>query len=157
GVRLRSARAAVGGRRHHDAHLPPVRPSWPAALPSGPLALYARDYCRARSRAPARRRRASPPDFVSMAGKKRQQYIIGVDLGGTNIVAGAITEDGTHHFGMRSIPTTSEQGAESVADRIVGLVEGVILDAMAETDAHRRDFIGIGVGAPGPLDRERGV
>ena len=92
-----------------------------------------------------------------MASKKRQRYIIGVDLGGTNIVAGAMSEDGTRHFGMRSIPTTSEQGADAVADRIVALVEGVILDALAETDAHRRDFIGIGVGAPGPLDRERGV
>ena len=92
-----------------------------------------------------------------MPSKKRQRYIVGVDLGGTNIVAGAMSEDGTQHFGMWSIPTTSELGAEAVADRIVGLAEGVILDAMAETDAHRRDFIGIGVGAPGPLDRERGV
>jgi glucokinase len=91
-----------------------------------------------------------------MASKKRR-YIVGVDLGGTNIVAGAMSDDGAHHHGMRSIPTASEQGAEGVADRIVGLVEGVILDTIAETDAHRRDFIGIGVGAPGPLDRERGV
>ncbi len=92
-----------------------------------------------------------------MASKKRQRYIVGVDLGGTNIVAGAMSEDGAHHFGMRSIPTSAEQGAESVADRIAGLIEGVILDTMAQTDAHRREFIGVGVGAPGPLDRERGV
>ena len=58
---------------------------------------------------------------------------------------------------MRSIPTTPELGAESVADRIVGLVEGVIDDTIAKTDANRGDFIGVGVGAPGPLDRERGV
>jgi glucokinase len=92
-----------------------------------------------------------------MASKKRQRYIVGVDLGGTNIVAGAMSEDGAHHFGMRAIPTSAEQGAESVADRIAGLIEGVILDTMAQTDAHRREFIGVGVGAPGPLDRERGV
>src|SRR5437868_3627655 len=92
-----------------------------------------------------------------MASKKRHRYIVGVDLGGTNIVAGAMSEDGVEHYGMRSIPTSSEQGAEAVADRIVGLVEGVILDTIAQTDAHRPDFIGVGVGAPGPLDRERGV
>ena len=92
-----------------------------------------------------------------MASKKRHRYIVGVDLGGTNIVAGAMSEDGLEHYGMRSIPTSSEQGAEAVADRIVGLVEGVILDTIAQTDAHRPDFIGVGVGAPGPLDRERGV
>ena len=87
----------------------------------------------------------------------REQYIIGVDLGGTNIVAGAMTADGTRHLAMRSIPTNSSVGDEGVADRIVGLVEGVILDSMEQTDCARRDFIGIGVGAPGPLDRERGI
>ena len=92
-----------------------------------------------------------------MASKKRKRYIVGVDIGGTNIVAGAMSEDGSEHYGMRSVPTSPDLGAESVADRIVGLVEGVILDTMAATDAHRRDFIGVGVGAPGPMDRERGV
>ena len=87
----------------------------------------------------------------------REQYIVGVDLGGTNIVAGAMTADGSRHLAMRSIPTNSFVGDEGVADRIVGLVEGVILDSMEQTDCARRDFIGIGVGAPGPLDRERGI
>jgi glucokinase len=88
---------------------------------------------------------------------KKRKYIVGVDLGGTKISAGALTDDGKHHFGMRSISTASELGAEGVADRIVGLIEGVILDTLNETDANRRDFIGIGIGAPGPLDREKGI
>jgi glucokinase len=92
-----------------------------------------------------------------MASKKRKQYIVGVDLGGTNFVAGALSEDGSESYGMRSIPTAPELGAEAVADRIVGLVEGVILDTIAATNANRRDFIGVGVGAPGPMDRENGV
>ena len=87
----------------------------------------------------------------------RQQYIIGVDLGGTNIVAGVMTTDGSRHLAMRSITTNSAAGDEAVAERIVGLVEGVILDAIGETGATRADFIGIGVGAPGPLDREHGI
>ena len=52
-----------------------------------------------------------------MGTKKRQQYIIGVDLGGTNIVVGAMSADGKQHFAMRSIPTSPESGAEGVADR----------------------------------------
>src|SRR3954471_1056180 len=92
-----------------------------------------------------------------MPTKKRQQYIIGVDLGGTNIVVGAMSADGKHHFAMRSIPTSVDSGAEGVADRIVGLIEGVILDTIAQTNAHRSDVIGVGIGAPGPLDRERGL
>src|SRR5437764_13230142 len=92
-----------------------------------------------------------------MGTKKRQQYIIGVDLGGTNIVVGAMSADGKQHFAMRSIPTSAESGAEGVADRIVGLIEGVILDTIAETDASRSDVLGVGIGAPGPLDREQGI
>jgi len=92
-----------------------------------------------------------------MATKKRPQYIVGVDLGGTNIVVGAMSADGKHHHAMRSIPTSAEAGADGVADRIVGLIEGVILDTIAQTDASRRDFLGVGIGAPGPLDREKGI
>ena len=92
-----------------------------------------------------------------MPTKKRHEYIIGVDLGGTNIVVGAMSADGKHHYAMRSIPTSPEQGAEAVADRIVGLIEGVILDTIAQTKAQRRDFVGVGIGAPGPLDREKGL
>jgi len=92
-----------------------------------------------------------------MATKKRQKYIIGVDLGGTNIVVGAMSADGKHHCAMRSVPTATESGAEGVADRIVGLIEGVILDTIAQTSAGRSDFIGVGIGAPGPLDREKGL
>lgn len=87
----------------------------------------------------------------------RTQYIVGVDLGGTNIVAGALTVDGARNFAMRSIPTNSGVGDEGVVDRIVGLVQSVILDTIDQTNATHRDFIGIGVGAPGPLDRERGI
>ena len=39
-------------------------------------------------------------------------------------------------------------GSDAVVDRIVSLIEGVILDTIAETGASRRDFIGIGIGAP---------
>jgi glucokinase len=95
-----------------------------------------------------------------MATKKRQasqQYIVGVDLGGTNIVVGAMSADGTQSYAMRSVPTSSELGADGVADRIVAVIEGVILDTLAQTDASRRDFIGVGIGAPGPLDREHGI
>ncbi|PYP66195.1 MAG: transcriptional regulator, partial [Gemmatimonadetes bacterium] len=42
-------------------------------------------------------------------------------------------------------------------DRIVGLIEGVILDTIAQTNAHRSDVIGVGIGAPGPLDRDKGL
>ena len=46
------------------------------------------------------------------------RYIVGVDLGGTNIVCGAMPEDGSREIAMRSQPTYAEQGVEIVVDRI---------------------------------------
>lgn len=92
-----------------------------------------------------------------MPAKQRRQYIIGVDLGGTNIVVGAMSADGRHHHAMLSIPTSAEVGADGVADRIVGLIEQVIESTIEETGAARRDILGVGIGAPGPFDREKGV
>jgi glucokinase len=84
-------------------------------------------------------------------------YVIGVDLGGTKISGGAVSLDGSRTAGVRSIATQPELGAEGVVDRIIGLIEGVIADTMQQTGAARTDFVGIGIGAPGPLDRENGI
>jgi len=92
-----------------------------------------------------------------MGLRKRQQYIIGVDLGGTNIIAGALSVDGKRHLAMQSVPTNAESGAEGVADRIIDVIESVMRDTITETKAKKSDFIGVGVGAPGPLDREKGL
>ncbi len=87
----------------------------------------------------------------------REQFIVGIDLGGTNIAAGAMPTDGTREIAMRMIPTLSENGAEAVVDRIAALVEDVIRETQNETGAERSDFLGVGIGSPGPLDRARGV
>ena len=92
-----------------------------------------------------------------MGARKRQRYIIGVDLGGTNIVAGAMPEDGSREIAMRSEPTRADQGADAVVDRIARMIETVIAETIAETGAKRDDFAGVGIGSPGPLDRERGI
>lgn len=88
----------------------------------------------------------------------RTKYLVGVDLGGTNIGAGALAEDGSGDVvALRSEPTRADQGAESVVDRMVRMIDTVIAETIAQTGAKRDDVIGIGVGAPGPLDRERGI
>lgn len=89
--------------------------------------------------------------------KARTRYILGVDLGGTNIVAGAMPEDGSRELAIHSEPTHPERGSEAVVDRIVSMLAQVISEVIAKYDAKPQDFLGVGVGAPGPLDRERGV
>jgi glucokinase len=87
----------------------------------------------------------------------RSKYLVGVDLGGTNIVAGALAEDGSDVVALRSEPTRADQGADAVVDRIVRMIDTVIAETIAHAGAKREDVIGVGVGAPGPLDRERGI
>jgi glucokinase len=87
----------------------------------------------------------------------RSKYVIGVDLGGTNIVVGAMPEDGNREIGIRQEDTPTAAGADAVVECIVSMIEGVIADAISNAGAERSDFIGLGIGAPGPLDRERGV
>ncbi len=87
----------------------------------------------------------------------KAQYIVGVDLGGTNIVVGAMPVDGSREYALRSQPTAAEQGADAVIDRIVRMILDVIEATSAETGASRKDFLGIGIGSPGPIDRGRGV
>ena len=87
----------------------------------------------------------------------REQFIVGIDLGGTNIAAGVMPTDGTREIAMRMVPTRAEEGAEAVSDRIAALVEDVIAQTQVETGAERTDFLGVGIGSPGPLDRARGL
>ena len=89
--------------------------------------------------------------------RTRPQYIVGVDLGGTNIVVGAMPEDGSRELGVRSESTHAERGAEAVVDRIVSMIAQVISDVIAKHGAKPQDFLGVGIGAPGPLDRENGI
>jgi glucokinase len=87
----------------------------------------------------------------------KERYIIGVDLGGTNIVAGAMPLDGSREIAMRTAPTLADGGADAVVERIAAMIEEVIAQTISETGAERTDFLGVGIGSPGPLDREKGI
>jgi glucokinase len=85
------------------------------------------------------------------------KYVLGVDLGGTNIVVGAIPDDGGEDVGVRVEDTPTAAGADAVVDRIVSMIERVIEEAIVFKGAKREHFVGVGIGAPGPLDRKNGV
>lgn len=85
------------------------------------------------------------------------KFVIGVDLGGTKLAVGAMTTNGTREYAFLNQLTHAEQGADAVADRMAALIETVITQTCAETGATRADFLGIGIGAPGPLRRDDGV
>ena len=79
------------------------------------------------------------------------RYIVGIDVGGTNIVVGTVAADGSELLGLVSEPTFAEQGPDAVVDRIVKLAKASMAAAKG------KDIAGVGIGSPGPLDTKRGV
>lgn len=92
-----------------------------------------------------------------MAVPADKRWIVGVDVGGTNIVVGLIPIQGGGVLGRRTLPTDSVRGAKFVVDRIIAVVEEAISDVTFSFGGSRDDIAGIGIGSPGPLDRETGT
>jgi glucokinase len=79
------------------------------------------------------------------------RYVVGIDLGGTNIVVGTLAEDGSELLGLVSEPTLPDQGGDAVIARIVKLARA----SMAQ--AKGKEIVGVGIGSPGPLDTKTGI
>ena len=79
------------------------------------------------------------------------RYIIGVDLGGTQLRAALADEHGTLYNEIRVL-TEADEGPAAVIDKIVDCIERVrgALPSGAE-------LAGVGIGSPGPLDPFRGI
>ena len=77
---------------------------------------------------------------------------IGVDLGGTNIKAGLIAEDG-EVIRRHRVTTDAHLGPRGVADRICGACR----ELLATADQRGAAVRGVGVGSPGTIDIESGV
>jgi len=81
-----------------------------------------------------------------------KKYSIGVDLGGTNIVSAIVNYQGKIVNRLK-VPTLAERGKETTIKRIMETIhENIVQSTIAPGD-----IIGIGIGAPGPLDVKRGI
>jgi len=83
------------------------------------------------------------------------RFVLGIDIGGTNLVVGAVAEDGSALHALRSEPTRPEEGSDAVLRRLGGMGRAV-MDETRKT-VPGAEFAGVGAGAPGPLDTKRGV
>ena len=83
------------------------------------------------------------------------RFVLGIDIGGTNLVVGSVAEDGSCLRALGSEPTQAEAGQRDVLDRLIALAQRTIAQTCREfPDA---EIVGVGVGAPGPLDTKSGV
>ena len=85
------------------------------------------------------------------------RWVVGVDIGGTNLVVGLIPAEGGAPMGLRSRATNPERGADACVDDIVRMAEAAIEETLAEHGGSRADVAGVGIGCPGPLDLDAGV
>lgn len=81
----------------------------------------------------------------------KQEYLIGVDLGGTKILAGVFNQQ-IKCLGKSKTSTKSARGPAAVIDRIANCVR----DAVDECDLDLKQIKGIGLGAPGAVDTANG-
>jgi glucokinase len=75
------------------------------------------------------------------------EYVVGVDLGGTKILAGVFKRS-FECIGSSKLSTKSQRGVDAVVERIARCVQ----DAVDEADLSLKQVAGVGIGAPGAVD-----
>src|SRR5688572_24907203 len=81
----------------------------------------------------------------------KAEYVVGVDLGGTKILAGVFTPQ-MKCLGKVKSSTKASRGPDTVIERVARCVQ----DAIDECDLKIDQIRGIGVGAPGAVDSNTG-
>jgi len=78
--------------------------------------------------------------------------VLGIDLGGTKILAGVVGPD--HRIiGRAKRPTPAQEGGPAIVEAIAACAD----DALNSAGVARADVAAAGVGSPGPLDSDAGV
>ncbi|HVU09745.1 MAG TPA: ROK family protein [Phototrophicaceae bacterium] len=80
-------------------------------------------------------------------------YAVGLDIGGTNMVAGVIAGADGKILARHSVPTESRRGVEDGLKRVGDLIAEVIEGAKLTPN----QIVGIGIGATGPVDTLKGL
>ncbi|MCL2051694.1 MAG: ROK family protein [Lachnospiraceae bacterium] len=76
---------------------------------------------------------------------------IGVDVGGTNLVAGVVTKEG-EILAKAKRPTINDKGANAIIDDI----KTIIAEACDKAGLSESKITSIGLGIPGPVDNDSG-
>lgn len=86
-----------------------------------------------------------------MAENGKATHLVGVDLGGTKILAG-VFDAKFECLARIKISTKPERGPEGVIERVARCVR----DVVDESDLSLKEIRGIGIGAPGAVNTEEG-
>ncbi|NJD20263.1 MAG: ROK family protein [Gemmatimonadetes bacterium] len=84
-------------------------------------------------------------------------WVVGLDIGGTNVVVGLVPARGGRPAALCTRSTPTLGGQDKVVGELAALVNEVIdtgLGAVGDPDG---EVLGLGIGTPGPLDLEGGI
>ena len=85
-------------------------------------------------------------------GKKTKKYVLGLDLGGTNVMAALVDSKG----GVKSylhFPTEASNGPEHVISNIAQQAKILVKNS----GLAMKDILRAGIGSPGPMDSKKGI
>jgi glucokinase len=91
-------------------------------------------------------------EIMIMAKKSSKKYVIGIDIGGTNIMAVIVTVDGKV-IGHSHFPTEGHKGPDYVIKNMAAKVKELV----RHEGLTMKDIWRVGVGSPGPLDSKKGI
>jgi len=86
-----------------------------------------------------------------MAESSNKEYVVGVDLGGTKILAGVFNSQ-MKCLGKIKLSTKPERGPDAIIERVARCVR----EAVDECDLTLKQIRGVGVGAPAAVDPDEG-
>ena len=86
---------------------------------------------------------------------EESRWIVGLDIGGTNMAVGLVPFQGGEPQGIQSVRTFPERGGEDVVARAAAAVKKSIASVLA--DGGGGEVVGVGIGSPGPLNRKTGM
>jgi glucokinase len=83
----------------------------------------------------------------------QKKHFIGLDLGGTTLSAAVVDIESGQMLNRHRVPTQAQEGHKAVMARMGKLILRTIADAKID----KSSIAGVGIGAPGVLDLERGL
>jgi glucokinase len=87
-----------------------------------------------------------------MAKGAAKKPVVGVDMGGTKILAGVVDDSGKI-LGASKRATKAYAGPDEVIERMAKTV----LEAVERAGLKMEDIAAVGAGTPGPLDPDKGI
>jgi glucokinase len=98
------------------------------------------------------------PVFPRLSESNFHSFVVGIDLGATNVRAGAFTEAG-EMLAVRQVDIEAHKGVQPGLERIASVLEQVIRDAQGDQETRQGAGVlrGVGIGSTGPSDVYKGV